>query len=200
VRAGELQITQFPDRQLDASMLKLADNPPCLADGLETIHQFDGPLWVAHTKARAEKALAWDLLSLDIQYFLPMAEKLAIWGGRKRKILSPIFPSYLFFCGDLPKRHRVLATNRVCQVIAVHDRPQLMQELEAIRIALNSGRPMDLYPFAAVGQPVRVARGPMRGVEGLVIRKDDVTRIVLQVSMLGQGVSLEISADMLEPA
>jgi len=65
---------------------------------------------------------------------------------------------------------------------------------------LNSGLKIDLYPFVAVGQRCRVARGSMRGVEGLVIAKDDVTRIVLQVSMLGQGVSLEISADVLESA
>jgi hypothetical protein len=181
-------------------MLKLSDNPPCLSDGLQTIHQFEGPCWVAHTKARAEKALARDMLSLGINYFLPMAEKSAVWGGRKRKILTPVFPSYVFFSGDPQQRHRVLATNRVCQVIAVHDRRQLIEELEAIRLALNSGLKMDLYPFVAVGQRCRVARGSMRGVEGLVIAKDDVTRIVLQISMLGQGVSLEISADVLESA
>lgn len=155
---------------------------------------------MAHTKARSEKALAWDLLTYGINYFLPMAEKFAVWGNRRRKVLSPIFPSYLFFCGDLDQRHQVLATNRVCQVIPVHAYQQLVEELEAIRIALNSRIKMDLYPFAAVGQRCRVARGSMRGVEGIVIAKNDVARIVLQVSMLGQGVCLEISADMLEPA
>jgi hypothetical protein len=40
----------------------------------------------------------------------------------------------------------------------------------------------------------------LQGIVGTVVRRDNETRLVLQVSMLGQGASLEIDTDLLEPA
>jgi transcription antitermination factor NusG len=180
-------------------MLKVSDNPPMLSDGFECPSAIDGDWWVAHTRARSEKALAWDLHDRDIPYFLPMAEKTMIWGGRKRKVLTPIFPSYVFFSGDQTARHRVFSTDRVCQTIAVKLRKQFIAELDTLHEALANHLQLDLYPFAAIGSRCRITKGPLQGIEGIVIRKDDVLRLVLQVSMLGQGASLEITADLLEP-
>jgi hypothetical protein len=81
----------------------------------------------------------------------------------------------------------------------VRQRSQFVSELEAIDIALNSNMNLTLYPFAKLGQRCRVRQGPLMGIEGTIIRNDDVTRLILQVSMLGQGVALEISPDLLEP-
>jgi transcription antitermination factor NusG len=180
-------------------MLKVSDNPPSIPEGVETLTDLAGNWWVAHTKARAEKALAWDLISHSIPYFLPMAEKTTIWGGRKRKVFVPIFPSYVFFAGTEEDRYAAFTTNRVCRVIPVVERDRLVQELECIRMAMACKDQLDLYPFAAVGERCRVTKGPLEGIEGIVIRKDDNVHLVLQVSLLGKGASLEITADLLEP-
>jgi transcription antitermination factor NusG len=180
-------------------MLKLSDNPPMRLEAAKELSDLDGQWWVAHTKSRAEKALAWDLIAAKIPYFLPMADKVSYWGGRKRKVLVPIFSSYLFFCGDSTVRHRVMTTNRVCQTIPVRQRDQFVAEIKAIDRALETKMELDLYPFATVGRTCRVRQGPLQGIEGVIVRKDGATRIVLQVKMLGQGVGLEISPDLLEP-
>ena len=179
-------------------MLKLSENPPILPASAESVSSLPGEWWVAHTKARFEKALAWDLLHREIGYFLPMIEKTSLWGGRKRKILMPVFPSYVFFCGTSIERASVLSTGRVCQVIPVRDRASFVGELTAVERALSARTPLDFYPFAAVGRRCRVVRGPLEGIEGTVERRDNVTRLVLSVSILGQGASLEIDADLLE--
>jgi transcription antitermination factor NusG len=57
---------------------------------------------------------------------------------------------------------------------------------------------MDPYPFAAVGRRCRVTAGPLEGMEGIVVRRDKLARLVLEVSILGQGASVEIDADLLE--
>src|ERR1700742_1282077 len=110
-------------------MLKVSENPPMLPDGVESLHAISGEWWVAHTKSRSEKALAWDLLSHSIPHYIPMAEKIALWGGRKRKVLLPLFPSYVFFAGDVAARQQVLRTNRVCQILPVKQREQFVSEL-----------------------------------------------------------------------
>lgn len=165
-----------------------------------SVGDLGGDWWVAHTKARFEKALAFDLIAKGIGFYLPMVERVRMSGGRKRRLLLPLFPSYVFFCGDAESRYTALATNRLCQAIAVTDRESFVAELVALERALASHAHLDLFPFAAVGRRCRVRIGPLQGIVGTVVRRDNETRLVLQVSMLGQGASLEIDTDLLEPA
>src|SRR5687767_9709054 len=92
-------------------MLTFSDNPPALLPGLDHIDHTAGPWWVAHTKARCEKAFAADLLARRMAYFLPMLDRVSVSGGRKRHVLMPLFPSYVFFAGEAADaRYRALAT------------------------------------------------------------------------------------------
>lgn len=181
-------------------MLKFADNPLMRSPTAASVADFKGDWWVAHTKARFEKAFATDLLAKGVNYFLPMVERVTMSGGRKRRVMLPLFTSYVFFCGDSNARVAALSTKRLCQTIAVADRNTFVAELIALETALSSNASLDLYPFAAVGRRCRVRLGPLQGIVGTVVRRDDQTRLVLQVSMLGQGTSLEIDGDLLEPA
>ncbi len=181
-------------------MLRFEDNPPILPEGIASVSELQGEWWVAHTKARNEKSLACDLLDRNVDYFLPLIEKVKFSGGRKRRLMLPLFSSYVFFCGGAEQRYEVLATDRVCQVIRVLHREQFVGELLAIQQAINSKVHLDLHPLAAVGKRCRVIAGPLQGVVGSVIRLDNRARLVLWVSMLGRGASLEIDADLLETA
>jgi hypothetical protein len=181
-------------------MLRFEENPPTRTPTAASVVDLAGDWWVAHTRARFEKALAFDLLARGIGFYLPMVERVRMSGGRKRRLLLPLFPSYVFFCGDANARYAALATNRLCQAIAVTDREKFVGELVALERALASHAQLDLYPFAAVGRRCRVRVGPLQGIVGTVVRRDNETRLVLQVSMLGQGASLEIDTDLLESA
>ncbi len=179
-------------------MLKLSENPPMMLDRYASLAELAGPWHIAHTRARFEKAFAWELLSAEIGYFFPMIPRVRFSGGRKRTVLMPLFASYVFFSGDSAARHRALATNRLCQVIPVVDQSALVKELLTIEQAIRGQIPLDPYPFVAVGQRVRIAAGPLMGLEGVVVERDKLTRVVLQVSVLGQGASVQIDADVLE--
>jgi transcriptional antiterminator RfaH len=179
-------------------MLKLADNPPILPPNTPSLRALKGQWWIAHTKARFEKAFAFDMLRRGTGYFLPLIERVKVSGGKKRRVMLPLFPSYVFFCGDSDDRYAALATNRLCRVIETIDQEGLLTELSGLELALTRKAVLDPYPFAAVGRRCRVRGGPFEGIEGLVIERDGPTRLVLQVKMLGQGASMEIDADLLE--
>jgi transcription antitermination factor NusG len=181
-------------------MLKLEDNPPMLPPGAASVSQLPGCWWVAHTKARFEKAFAWDLLHHGIGYFLPLLQRVRMSGGRKRHVMSPLFTSYVFFCGSDADRYTAMTTNRLCNALAVPDQAKFVGEISAIERALAGQAVLDPYPFLAVGRRCRVAAGPFQGLEGTVIQRGKLARLVLEVSMLGQGASMEVDADLLEPA
>ena len=46
--------------------------------------------------------------------------------------------------------------------------------------------------FPSEGSRVRVKRGPLRGIEGFLVRVQNQTRLVLSVEMLSQSIALEI--------
>jgi len=180
-------------------MLRLQDNPPMLPESVASVTELEGNWWVAHTKPRCEKAVAFDLLFREIGYYLPMAHKTIISGGRKRRSLIPIFTSYVFFCGDQEARTAAFHTDRIVQVLPVTQRQKFVTELWSIERTLAVNGQLEQYPFAAVGRRVRVRCGAFMGIEGIVVRRDHRPLLVLQVSMLGCGAALEIDPSLLEP-
>ena len=184
--------------QLRCLMLKISENPPILYP--EGCFEADsgGCWWVAHTKSRNEKSLAQNFLKWEIPYFLPLREQVSRRKGRVLKSLLPIFSGYVFFRGDRDQRYLAMTTNRIANIIEVVDQQNLNRELKSIYLALDSGLPVDPHPYIKSGDRCRVTAGAMTGVEGIVIRKKNLVRILLKVDMLGQAAAVEIDADLLE--
>ncbi len=153
---------------------------------------------VGHTKSRFEKAFAWDLHELKIGYFLPMVPRNTFSGGRKRKGMAALFPSYVFFNGDDNTCSDALQTNRLCAVLPVPEQETLVGELEQIHRLLVGGGSLEPYPLPPIGARCRVKSGPFEGISGIVIDNAKSARLVLKVSVLGQGTSLDIDAELLE--
>lgn len=179
-------------------MLKESKNPPVGWPVEKSIRDFKGLWWVAHTKSRNEKALAQDLIRKGISYFLPMHRKVSRQGGRTVKSLLPLFSGYLFFCGSENQRLEALRTNRVANLIEVKDQQRLIEELLKIEQAIRTGAVLSPHKYIKEGQLCRVVAGPLAGLQGIVIKTPAVTRLVLQVDMLGQAASVEMDAEMIE--
>ena len=179
-------------------MLKVKENPPIIWPEVESIRDFAGKWWVAHTKSRNEKALPHDLIRRNISYFLPMSWKVRRRSRRTIRSLLPLFSGYLFFCGQEDQRIELLRTDRVANLIVVKDQQKLLEELLQIEQALRAGAPLTPYKYIKAGQRCRVIAGPLLGLQGVVAKTRGATRLLLQVDMLGQAASVEIDIDMIE--
>ena len=73
------------------------------------------------------------------------------------------------------------------------------QEIEAIQRAVGGPSQIEPYPFLKCGKRVRVIRGSLEGVEGILVRKKNLFRLVLSVDMLAQSVAVEVHASDVEP-
>jgi len=159
-----------------------------------------GMWWVAHTRARNEKALARDLARLDIFYYLPLQRRAcrSRRNGRFHVSTVPVFSGYLFFNATDVQRYRVMATNRVANALFVPDQAQFIAQIRHVHKVLLSDTAIEHFRGVRVGQWVRVIAGPLMGVEGRVIRKLGRTRLVVTVDILGQSVTAEVDAELLE--
>ena len=178
--------------------LKAEDNPPVVYPKGALVGEMEGRWWVAHTKSRNEKSLAWDLLRRGTPYFLPMVAKIRAIRGRKVKSELVLFPGYLFFCGSEEERYGAMRTNRIASTIEVGDQERLIKELSSIQTAMSGRKELDPFPYLQAGRRCLVTSGALKGVEGLLVRRKNVDRLVLRVQVLGQAVSTEIDASLLE--
>jgi transcriptional antiterminator RfaH len=158
-----------------------------------------GGLWhVLHTRSRQEKALADDLLGLGITCFLPLVRQVRFHGGRKAIVELPLFPGYVFLRGAAEDAYRADRTKRVAQILKVKDQERLNWELRNLHMALSREAPLVAFPALQKGVRVEVTGGPLRGLQGFVEERGRRDRIILQVLMLGQAVSVEVEASLLQ--
>jgi transcriptional antiterminator RfaH len=164
---------------------------PCVKD-------LDGRWWVLHTRPRNEKAIAAVLDRRGVDYFLPLVRHQRQLRGRILHVDLPLFPSYLFLCGDWKARETALKTNRVAKVLEVPDQGQLTADLQQIERVLSSGEPVDLYPALRAGARCRVRSGVLAGLEGVVLRRKGPWRVFVAVRFIAQSAELELDSALLE--
>jgi len=176
------------------------DNPaPRFPEDILTRIGHDKPWRVAHTKSRREKALAHYLARAHIGYYLPMFVRQQSSTKRARTSLLPVFNGYLFFQADDFDRHKALRSNHIAHILDVGDEQKLMAELLQIEKALSGSEKIYPYDFVCEGQRVRVKKGPLSGVEGIIVRKTNSYRLVLSVESIMQSISVSIESDNVEP-
>ena len=155
--------------------------------------------WYAfHARPRAEKKAAGACLDMALRHYLPLRESVTRKGKGRYSFEVPLFPGYLFGCCDLLERLNLMRSGHLVRWIEVVDQKQLLNELTSIFLASKEGAGLTLYPQLKRGRLVRLIRGPMAGVSGRISRRKDRFRLVLNVSVLGSAVALEVDMNEVE--
>jgi len=168
-------------------------------DLLDNHDSLSGRWRIARTKSRREKILADFLTSHGIGYYLPMVKKRQPGGKRVRYSLVPIFSGYLFFKSGDFERYQALTSNHIASIIDVSDERRLVRELCQVRKVISLDAPVYPYDFVREGDLVEIARGPFKGLQGVIQRKSKNYRLILNVSGIFQALALEIEAHSVEP-
>jgi transcriptional antiterminator RfaH len=149
--------------------------------------------WCLHAKPRQEKAIARELGKQGIAFYLPQVfQENRTPQGRRVRSLIPLFPGYLFLLGTQEDRLAALRGERLVRTLEVADQPSLERDLRQIQRMLASGLPVEPEPSAPVGSRVRIASGPLAGVEGTVIRRGTHERFVAVIGFLGRGATVDL--------
>lgn len=157
--------------------------------------------WAIYTRHQHEKAIADMLTAKGFEIFLPLYESVRRWKDRTKVLSLPLFPCYLFIRGGLDRRLQVVSTPGVHLVLTRGERVAIVpqDEIAAIQRASLCTLPVEPHPYLKCGMRVRVIRGALEGVQGILLRKKNLCRLVLSVDMLQQSVAVEVQAWDVEP-
>jgi transcription antitermination factor NusG len=64
---------------------------------------------------------------------------------------------------------------------------------------VESDLPVGPWPYLKPGDRVRVERGPLRGLQGTLIREKDRFRLVVGIDLLKRSVAAELAPEMVTP-
>lgn len=159
------------------------------------------PWWALYTRHQHEKTVAEMLTFKGFEVFLPVYDSVRRWKDRKKVLSLPLFPGYVFLRGGPERRLQIVSTPGVFSILTHGDGFAAIPEaeIEGIRRTVRSKLRVEPHPFLKCGDRVRVIRGTLQGVEGILARKKNIYRLVLSVDMLAQSVGVEIDASDVEP-
>ena len=153
-----------------------------------------------HIRYQHEKVVAELLTRQGFETFLPLYTAVHRWKDRTKRLSLPLFPCYVFLRGGVDRRLQILQTPGVHSIVETARRPGVIPETEiaAIRQAVENELRIEPYPFLTNGDWVKVKSGPLVGLEGILVRKQDRLRLVLSVEMLGRSVAVQVDAFTVE--
>jgi transcription antitermination factor NusG len=162
---------------------------------MELTHRDDEMHWYAlQLRPRFEKIVSMHLQGKGYEEYLPVYTSKRRWSDRVKEISSPLFPGYIFCRFNMNHRLPVLVIPGVMSVVSFGGNaiPVSEQELLAVQTVVNSGYPYEPCAYTTVGRRVTIERGPLRGLEGIVVEAKKNYRLIVSVEMLRRSVSVEL--------
>ncbi len=107
---------------------------------------------------------------------------------------DPLFPGYCFARFAWKDHLSILRAPGVVQVIGGAGRPEPIpdHEIEAVQRLVTTMFPYDPFSYLQEGMRVRINRGPLEGVEGVLSRKDGRNRVVIAIHLIQQAAAVEM--------
>jgi transcription antitermination factor NusG len=142
----------------------------------------------------------------ELETFCPAIRRLMIVGGKRRQVLSPLFPGYFFsrFCLDSAARY-VASRPGVIGLVRFGEQAVSLPEtvVEELKSADLENAPAELMPEFQFrrGQKLVIRDGPFAGMEGeYVAALNGGQRALLLLEYLHRRVNVVADYRLLEPA
>jgi len=123
------------------------------------------------------------------------------WSDRVKEIELPLFSGSVFCRFSLGDRVRVEDTPGVAQIVKFNGLAAALddREIDEIRTMLAAKVRLSPWPYLKAGDRVRVERGPLRGLEGTLLRDSGEARLVVSVELLQRSIAAEVDPEMVVP-
>jgi transcription antitermination factor NusG len=154
------------------------------------------PWYAVYVKPRHEKHVSGILRGKQYVEMLPLYTKRT----RSRVTELPLFPGYVFCRFDAKDRLPILTVPGVVNIVSLAGTPVPVDEseMEALQRMIQYGLSREVWPSIPPGSRVTISRGPMKGVEGVVIKHRNGLRVIITVTLLQRNVAVELDRDWVD--
>ena len=138
--------------------------------------------------------------------FLPAIDAWVRRGGVRLRSRVPLFRSYLFVHHAMDKASYLEVTKTKGLVRLLGERWDRLEvvpdgEVEAIQRVVRTRLPVLPYPYLRDGQRVRITRGPLADVEGVLVRSNqNKGLLVISVNLLRRSLAVQVDCTLVESA
>ena len=162
--------------------------------------------YVLWTRSQYEHMVYEQLSSRGFHLFLPTLDVWIRRNGNRHRATIPMFPGYLFLHHFMDKASYIEVTKARGLVRLLGDRWDALaevpdHEIASIQRIYRTGVSAVLHPYLRVGERVRVTRGVLEGVEGILVRiRPERGLVVVSVNLLQRSVAVEVDCANVAPA
>ena len=144
-------------------------------------------------KPRNEKKVATRLSNLGLQVYCPTVEVIRQWSDRKKKVVTPLFSSYVFVKVTPKERNLVFDVPGVVSYMFWLGKPAIVkdQEIDLIQKYLQGTVLEAKVEKIQPGDCIQIQSGPFQGKEG-VVHLLNKTSVQLFLKELGMKISLQL--------
>ncbi|MGA2883532.1 MAG: UpxY family transcription antiterminator [Bryobacteraceae bacterium] len=159
------------------------------------------PWFALRIRSNHERITVRHLRERGYEEFAPSCKIEKRWSDRTKQIDHFLFPGYIFCRFDPNDRLPVMTAPGVVDVVGFGRTPERIPdaEVERVRRMVESGLLVTPYPYVQVGQAVLIERGPLSGVEGILVEVKGKVRLVVSVNLLQRSVSAEVDRHSIRP-
>ena len=143
--------------------------------------------WFAlYTKPRSEKKVAENLAALGIEVYCPLVTTIKQWSDRKKKVESPLIPSYVFVKIEEANRKDVFQVAGVVQYVFWLGKPAKIQphEIEALKTQLAAPVVKVTLETWTPNAQIQINEGPFKN-QMAVVEKVSTNKVTLILKSLG---------------
>jgi transcription antitermination factor NusG len=164
----------------------------------------DTPKWYAvHTRSRFEQKVYDGILGKSVEVFLPRVQVMSRRKDRRKKILAPLLPGYIFVHFDMnPETYwDIVKTTGVVRMIGFEGKPVPAGEDEIASLMILDGtdRTVQNRAYMSRGDRVMIMEGPLKGLVGFYLRhKGQSRKVVVSIELLHRSLAVEIEDWALE--
>jgi transcription antitermination factor NusG len=159
------------------------------------------PWFALRLRSNYERIALTHLRERGYEQFAPSYKIEKRWSDRTKQIDQFLFPGYVFCRFDPNDRLPILTVPGVVDVVGFGKMPEHIPdtEIQRVRRMVESGSLVTPYPYVQLGQAVLIERGPLSGVEGILVEVKGKARLVVSVNLLRRSVSAEVDRRSIRP-
>lgn len=163
------------------------------------------PKWHAlYVRPRSEKKVAAELTEMGFDVYLPLITVMKQWSDRRKKVVEPLFKSYVFVRSLERDYYAIRGVFGVVKFVVFEGKVADVPENQLLAIKkfvkeYEGEEELRANADLKIGQTVRIISGGLKGLVGNLVSFNGKNRVMIYIETVGQYIPVDVPRSKVEP-